>query len=69
MDEFTVQCLHQNLADFKAGRISSDRYMNTLLSLFTHKSGGYINDKEFRIYPDCLLKESIVVSESETDSE
>lgn len=52
MDDFTIQCLHQNLADFNAGRISNDTYMNTLLSLFKYKSGGYINDDEYSVYPN-----------------
>ncbi len=52
MDDFTRQCLLQNRADFQAGRLSKDKYMNSLLSIFTDKNGGYINDKEYVVYPD-----------------
>lgn len=47
MDDFTRQCLFQNLADAKAGRISNDQYMNSLVSIFKNKDGGYINDQEY----------------------
>ena len=52
MDEFTLQCLYQNKADFEAGRITNDTYINTLLSLFKHKNGGYINGEEYVVYPN-----------------
>lgn len=64
MDDFTIQCLHQNLADFNAGRISNDTYMNTLLSLFKYKSGGYINDDEYIVYPNTSPS-----ADEESDSE
>ncbi len=69
MDDFTRQCLFQNLADYNAGRISNDKYMNTLLSLFRHKAGGYINDQEYVLYPDCRPKGKIVFSDSESNSD
>jgi hypothetical protein len=68
MDDFTRQCLFQNLADFKAGRLSKDNYMNSLLSIFTNKAGGYINDQEYLVYPDCSNKVKIVVSDIDEDS-
>ncbi len=52
MDDFTIQCLHQNLADFNAGRISNHTYINTLLSVFKYKSSGYINNEEYTVYPN-----------------
>jgi hypothetical protein len=54
MDDFTLQCLYQNKADFEANRISKDTYINTLLSLFKHKSSGYINSEEYILYPNVL---------------
>jgi hypothetical protein len=68
MDDFTRQCLLQNRADFNAGRISNDQYMNSLLSIFTNKAGGYINDQEYVVYPDCHTKVTIVVSDSDEGS-
>jgi hypothetical protein len=69
MDDFTRQCLIQNRADFQAGRISNDKYMNSLLSIFTDKNGGYINDNEYVVYPDCRPKQKIVFDESSESSE
>jgi hypothetical protein len=69
MDDFTRQCLFQNLADFKAGRLSNDKYMNSLLSIFTNKAGGYINDQEYIVYPDYRTKVEIVVRDSDRDEE
>jgi hypothetical protein len=68
MDDFTLQCLLQNRADFNAGRLSNDKYMNSLLSIFTNKAGGYINDQEYLVYPDCSNKVKIVVSDSDEGS-
>ena len=65
MDEFTKQCLLQNNTDFKAGRISKDTYMNSLMSIYDHRSGGYINGKEYIVYPNCGPKQEIVFSSDE----
>ncbi len=65
MDDFTRQCLFQNLADAKAGRISNDQYMNSLITIFKNKDGGYINDQEYVVYPDCCTKGQIVFSDSD----
>ena len=69
MDDFSRQCLLQNLADYNAGRISNDTYMNTLLSLFRYKAGGYINNEEYVLYPDCRPKGKIVFSDNSSDEE
>ena len=69
MDDFTRQCLFQNRADFQAGRLSNDKYMNSLLSIFKHKAGGYINDKEYVVYPDCRSTAIDDSSEDDKDSE
>jgi hypothetical protein len=70
MDEFTTQCLLQNNADFKAGRISKDAYMNALMSIYNYKSGGYINGKDYIVYPNCSPKADIVFSsDDEADEE
>jgi hypothetical protein len=68
MDDFTLQCLLQNKADFEAGRISKDTYINSLLSIFNYGKGGYINDKEYVVYPDSQPRGQIVFS-SDNDSE
>ena len=64
MDDFTIQCLKQNLTDFNSGRITKHTYINTLLSLFKYKSGGYINNDDYVVYPDVHLP-----SEETTSSE
>jgi hypothetical protein len=67
MDDFTRQCLFQNLADFQAGRLSKDKYINCLISIFTNKAGGYINDREYLVYPDCSHNVTILVSDSDEE--
>lgn len=69
MDDFTLQCLYQNKADFEAGRITNTTYINTLLSLFKYKNGGYINSEEYLVYPDCRPKEQIVFTSESEESE
>jgi hypothetical protein len=68
MDEFTLQCLYQNKADFNAGRISVDTYNKTLLSLIKYQSSGYINNNEYIVYPKAIEDNTSEENEKEEDA-